>query len=579
MPSTWIARTCGLVLTGAALALVLGCSDDREHASEAHDGTPPTVTATTPPDGATDVPQVTQITATFSEAMRPSSISADTFQVVVAGGPAWPGWVTYDEQSHVATFAPMAPLPERKPVTAIITTGVMDQWGNHMAAEYRWSFATRAAPDSTPPTVASTDPADGETGVAVNQVVTVTFSEPMKIATMGPTYLSLTANGGTPVPAAVTYIERTASIRPADPLPPNTEITATVRAAVQDLAGNPMGADYTWRFVTGDQPDLTPPTVVATQPADGADDVPRNQTISATFSEAMDPATLTTATLQSFVVIGPNTTPVAGTVTYDPANFIATFTAGELLDANTTYRARVTTAATDLAGNGLATDHEWAFRTGTRIVQPPIDLGSAASFAILAGTAVNSTGETVLHGNLGVSPRATINGFPPGVVNGSTHAGDGVANQAKIDLTVAWLDGAGRTLGAAPLPHELDGLTLTPGLYTYKTAIVLGESKAEAVLTLDAQGDPDAVWIFQAGTTLTSGTGAHVRLVNGAKAENVFWQVGETATFNAGTRWKGTVMALEAITLYPDVQVDGRMLTQLTAVTCERATITVPVVR
>lgn len=561
---------------GVVLALAAGCSDSRHDRGPSVDTTPPTVTATEPAAGATDVPVDTRVQATFSEAMRASSITEATFRVAAAGRPDELGVVTYDAASHVATFTPLVPWPELTTITATVTTGVCDLWGNRMAADHVWTFTTGAIPDTTPPTVVATDPADGATDVWRNRAVTATFSEPMRVETITGASFALTADGAGPVDGAVVYVGGTAVFRPAALLAADTAFTAVVRAGVQDLAGNAMTADHVWRFTTGRRPDDTPPFVVATQPPNGATDVPRNPTISATFSEAMDPATLTTETVTTFTLLGPDRLPVAGTVAYDAASWIATFTPAGLLDANTTYLARVTTGATDLASNPLAADHEWQFRTGTRIVQPPPDLGSAASFAILAGPAITNVGPSVIDGNVGVSPGGTVNGFPPGVVHGTIHAGDAVASQAKLDLTLAWLDARGRTLGVEALPRDLAGGRFTPGLWKNATAVVVGDGVPDTVVTLDAQGDPEAVFIFQVGTSLTTSPGARVVLAGGAQARNVFWQVDVTATFAAGTQWKGTVLALDALTLEAGTRVEGRMLTQVAAFTCEEVAIAVP---
>ena len=143
---------------------------------------------------------------------------------------------------------------------------------------------------------------------------------------------------------------------------------------------------------------------------------------------------------------------------------------------------------------------------------PSIGLGTADGFAVLAGSTVTNTGPSTINGDLGLHPGTAVTGFGPGTVNGTTHAANAVALQAKSDLTAAYDDAAGRT-PPAPAPADLGGLTLTPGVYRSASSLALtGE------LTLDAQGDPSAVFVFQAGSTLITASASRVRLVNGAQA-------------------------------------------------------------
>ncbi len=165
------------------------------------------------------------------------------------------------------------------------------------------------------------------------------------------------------------------------------------------------------------------------------------------------------------------------------------------------------------------------FASGALAAESPVGLGTADSFAVLAGSTVTNTGPSLITGNLGVSPGTAVTGFPPGLVLGATHQADAVAGQAQSDLTIAYNDAALRTSPAALVsPGDLGGLTLTPGLYNASSSIGL-----TGTLTLDAQGDPSAVFIFQVGTTLTTASASRVNLINGAQACNVFWQIGTSA--------------------------------------------------
>ncbi len=201
----------------------------------------------------------------------------------------------------------------------------------------------------------------------------------------------------------------------------------------------------------------------------------------------------------------------------------------------------------------------------------PVGLGTAAPFAVLAGTpAVTNTGPTTISGDLGISPAAAVTGFPPGTVQGTIHAADAVALQAKSDLVVAYTDAAGRTPATSVAGGTLGGKTLVAGVYTAGGS-TLGLS---GTLTLDGQGDPNAVWIFQATSDLVTASSSTVRFINGASACNVFWQVTSSATLGSGSTFAGTILALTSITLDSGVTLNGRALARNGAVTLIDDTIT-----
>ena len=208
------------------------------------------------------------------------------------------------------------------------------------------------------------------------------------------------------------------------------------------------------------------------------------------------------------------------------------------------------------------------FATGALAAQPQVGLGTADSFAVLAGSTVTNTGPSTINGDLGVSPGTAITGFPPGTVNGTIHATDAVAGQAQSDLTIAYDDAAGRT-PAASVSADLGGSTLVAGVY--KSASSLGLTGA---LTLDAEGDPNAVFIFQAGSSLTTASGSQVNLINGAQPCNVFWQIGSSATLGSSSAFTGNILALTSISLNDAVTLDGRALARNGAVTLINDTVT-----
>jgi hypothetical protein len=196
-----------------------------------------------------------------------------------------------------------------------------------------------------------------------------------------------------------------------------------------------------------------------------------------------------------------------------------------------------------------------------------VGLGSAASFSVLGGSTVTNTGPTTMFGDLGLSPGSSVTGAPH--VLGQTHVDDAVAIGAKNDLTTAYNDAAGRpTDGSAGT--DLSGQTFTAGVRTASSSLLLSSGS----VTLDAQGDPNAVFIFQIGSTLTTGSATSVVLVNGAQACNVFWQVGSSATLGTGTRFVGTIMASATITANTAATIHGRLLAQTAAVNLDTNTIT-----
>ncbi|MEO7331045.1 MAG: ice-binding family protein [Minicystis sp.] len=208
----------------------------------------------------------------------------------------------------------------------------------------------------------------------------------------------------------------------------------------------------------------------------------------------------------------------------------------------------------------------------TSCVLTTVNLNTAAPFAVLAGSTVTNTGPTKVIGDLGVSPGTAVTGFGPGTVVGTQHLGDPTAAQAEADLTVAYNDAAGRTLCPISIAGNLGGLTLTPGLYKSTSSLEISSGN----LTLDAKGKAGAVFIFQMASTLTTTAGRQVILKNGAKASNIFWQVGSSATLGTTTIFKGNIMAYQAITLNTGATLDGRALARVAAVAMDTNTVTRP---
>jgi hypothetical protein len=318
-------------------------------------------------------------------------------------------------------------------------------------------------------------------------------------------------------------------------------------------------------------PSLTPPTVTSVTPLSGSTGVcPSTTVITATFIEAMNPATINTTT---FTLTGAGGASVAGAVTYVASTNVATFTPSGALTANTAYTATITTGAKNQFGIGLAANFVWTFTTSPPCPPPAgaLPLGAACGFGILGATpVVSNIGITTnVTGDVGIWPAASITGFPPGTATGAFHAGDAVAMTAQGDLTTAYNAAAG-TAGGAALTADIGGLTLAPGVY--KATSTLGIT---GDLTLAGNG----IYIFQVGSALTTAAGpgnSRVILTGGAVAHDVFWQIGSSATLGTGSTFAGTIMAQASITLGTGATLNGRALARTGAVTLDSNPVNVP---
>ncbi len=346
--STYTARLTTSVrsLTGFALAQPVVWSFTT---APIVDVDPPVVVDTSPEDGAVDVSPGAVFVATFSEDVDPLSVTPSTFTLTGPGG-AVAG--TIDAAGAAATFTPGALLDGETAYTARVTTGITDLAGNPLGADVTWSVTT-ALSDVDPPTVTRTTPADGATDVPPDIAIGVAFSEVIDPGTVDATTFTLQGPAGS-VTGMVGAGGSSASFAPTATLASSTTYTARLTTGIADLAGNPLASDVEWSFTTAD---VVPPSVTATQPLDGAIDVPLDVVVGAAFSEDVDPASVTTST---FTLIGPGGA-VAGSV--DASGSAVTFQAFGPLASDATYTARLTTGITDLAGNPLAADVTWSFTT------------------------------------------------------------------------------------------------------------------------------------------------------------------------------------------------------------------------
>jgi len=205
-----------------------------------------------------------------------------------------------------------------------------------------------------------------------------------------------------------------------------------------------------------------------------------------------------------------------------------------------------------------------------------VDLGTADPFAVLAGSTVTNTGATIVHGDLGVWPGSAITGFPPGIVTapGTIHAGDSTAMQAQNDLTTAYNFAAAEPCGTNLTGQDLGGLTLLPGTYCFDSSAQL-----TGTLTLNALGDPNSIFLFQIGSTLTTASSSAVVFTNGGEGDSVFWQVGSSATLGTNTVFAGNILALTSITLNTGANIGcGRSLARNGAVTMDANNVSIDTV-
>ncbi|HTA38622.1 MAG TPA: ice-binding family protein [Candidatus Acidoferrales bacterium] len=213
-----------------------------------------------------------------------------------------------------------------------------------------------------------------------------------------------------------------------------------------------------------------------------------------------------------------------------------------------------------------------AGRTASAASTPDVNLRSAASFAILAGATVTSTGQSDITGDVGIFPGSAMTGFPPGIIHGRLRVAGPIAQQAELDLKAAYNDVASRSQNPVTVSGNLGGQTLAPGLYKSTSSLAVSSGD----LTLDGHGNRNAVFVFAMGSSFTMTTGRRVIMTNGAKARNVFWAVGSSATFGTKCSFHGNLLVYQSISLGTGSVVNGRMLAEHGAVTMEGNTIVRP---
>ena len=580
-----------LLITLLLCVVTTGCGGG--HWDPASDITTPTVASTLPGDDATDVAINATPTVTFSEPMNPATINETTFTLIDPDGELVDGSVVYT--ANTATFTPDANLEPSTIYIARVTTGAENTSGEPLATDIVWQFET--AEQLISPTVVSTLPADDAVDVPINSALTIMFSQPMNATTLNDANFTLIGPDTIEVQGEFEYtvLGNTLVFTPLLPLAIDSPYTATITTGATDIVGETLASDYFWTFDTALVADLMAPEVDLVSPNPSAAGVCSNKGIEATFDNAVNPATVVSPAMNFTVMTTLDEINVDGEVTLDPTNMTATFTPDLALTNGVEYTATISTDVEDLAGNNLAVAEVWTFTAGSAVCQQTIVLDKTSTYGVLSNTGVtlgggpNSvTGFRVI-GNVGIHPTGDCVGCDTTTVDGSIAIGNVPAQDAMVELTAIYNEAIGRTTGVCTLNNSgslvtnpsaacgggADGI-FTPGLYWSASSIAI---PAGGTITLDAQNDADAVFIFQSESTIDSiGGDTHIILANQAQAKNVFWVAKSSATIGGTTSdFAGTVMAQSAITINEGTEMEGRAFARTAAVTVQdNAVITVP---
>src|SRR6202166_3552097 len=367
---------------------------------------PPTVLSVTPPNASTRVCSNSVVTATFSKAMNLATINSSTFTVSRVSGT-----ITHDASNTVFTFTPSSPLAVSTVYSAALSTGVRDLFGNALATNFVWSFTTAANGCNPSPTVLSVTPPNASTRVCSNSVVTATFSKAMNLATINSSTFTVSGVSGTITHDASNTVF---TFTPSSPLAVSTVYSAALSTGVRDLFGNALATNFVWSFTTAANGCNPPPTVLSVTPPNASTRVCSNSVVTATFSKAMNLATINSST---FTVSG-----VSGTITHDASNTVFTFTPSSPLAVSTVSSATLSTGVRDLFGNALATNFVWSFTTAANGCNPPPTVLSVTPPNASTGVCSNSVVTATFSEGMNV---ATVNAatftVAPGVSGTITH--------------------------------------------------------------------------------------------------------------------------------------------------------------
>jgi len=452
-----------------------------------------------------------------------------------------------------------------------------------IAASFLFSGCSGSS-NKNPLNVISTYPADNAVKVSVNHQVTVTFNKTMNSSTIDDASFTVAGVGEPALTGTVTLNadKNTATFVSTSTFTPNTEYTATITSRVKSTSGKPLDNEYIWVFTSGASTDSTAPTVLLRHPGNASTNVVRNTTVSATFSESIN-AVSVNADIFTLAPSEDLSALVSGKVSLNPAGTTVTFTPSDNLKASTNYTATATTGITDNAipANALANNAVWSFRTGKNVSSgpAPVALGTAGNFVILTKTGITNVPTSAVTGNIGASPITSaaidvtcteITGTIYGADKGYTGSGDtscflgnSAANtfvgNAVLDMNAAYQDAASRTTPDFTELHggDLSGKTLAPGLYKWGTGVLISTD-------MTFNGGSGDIWILQIAGDLTVESLANVMLAGGAKAKNIFWQIGGSsgAIINTDAHVAGILLTEKAITLATGASINGRLLSQ-----------------
>jgi uncharacterized repeat protein (TIGR02543 family) len=534
----------------------------------------PAVTAD-PINNAVDVPLAKVIIATFSVPMDTLTLKAPATTIIVKQGTTIiPG--RYSFTTTTASFTPSVALSPFTIYTLTITTAAKNTLGTPLATDYVWSFTTIPQINvSALPVLGGTVAGGGTFAQGSSVTVTATpktgysftnWTEGVTIVSTNASYQlnmagnkTLVANFAT---GTSTFALNTTGVNGTVAKLPNT---ATYNSGATVVLTPTPATGFVFTSWSGDATGTANPLTVTMN---------ANKNITANFTAIpVGTFTLNVTALNGTVVKNPSLVSYANGATVQltatPATgFIFTSWSGDATGS-------VSPVTVTMNGNKNVTAN---FTAAVHAGPLNINLGSAGDFAVLGGSGVSNTGVTTrIIGDVGSFPTATIDGLLAGNVNGILYmTADPIVGQAKIDLTTAYNDGQARSLNAISLPGQLGGLTLAPGLYVNSSTSGISGTGSNAILTLDAQGDANAVWIFKMGSTFVTDAGTSIVLAGGAQAKNIYWSVGTSATLGTNSIFYGNILADQAITLTTGATLYGRALTRVAAVTIDSSIITKP---